>query len=63
MDAPTDWSWNATSQHHQRSHLGDGLYQFAQPTVTKQGQCASAEKEQNIHLDHWQRHVGFNLSM
>lgn len=63
MNALSDCNWNATTLDHQVSLSGDGLSQFAQPTATKQEQCASVEKAQNIPIDHWQRHVGFNLSM
>ncbi|CAJ1967532.1 unnamed protein product [Sphenostylis stenocarpa] len=63
MDALKNCNWNATTKDHQIYHLGDGLSQFALPTVTRQEQCASVEKAQNIQIDHWQRHVVFNLSI
>ena len=63
MHALRNCNWNATTQDHQRSRLVNGLSQFAQPTVTKQEQCASVVKAQNIQIDHWQRHADFNLSM
>ena len=62
MDALREWNWNATTQDHQLTHLGDGLSQFALPTVTKQEQCASVERVQNIQIGRWQRHVVSNLS-
>lgn len=58
--APRDCTWTAIIHQHQSNHMGDGLSQFALLIVTQQEQCASAEREQNIQIVLWLRHVGFN---